>query len=105
MSMLRLARRTQRTDLLRLVASVRAPSDLYYARELPGPEVTIVYTRVAPSGSARPVGRLKPDDLADAFAPAYVCGSPGFAEAATELLIGAGVPAGEIRVELFGPTG
>jgi ferredoxin-NADP reductase len=35
---------------------------------------------------------------------AYVCGSSGFADAATDLLVGAGVPEERIRVERFGPT-
>jgi ferredoxin-NADP reductase len=41
-----------------------------------------------------------PDDVT-----AYVCGSAGFAEAASTVLLDAGVPAGRIRVERFGPTG
>ena len=44
MAMLRLARRTGRSGLLRLVVSARSPADLYYAEELPGPETTIIYT-------------------------------------------------------------
>jgi ferredoxin-NADP reductase len=36
---------------------------------------------------------------------AYVCGSAGFADSATELLTAAGAPPGDIRVERFGPTG
>ena len=56
MAMLRLAARTGRADLVRLVVSVRTPDDLYYADELPGPETTIVYTREAPGPSARPPG-------------------------------------------------
>jgi ferredoxin-NADP reductase len=36
MAMLRLARRTGRADLVRVVVSVRSPDDLYYADELPG---------------------------------------------------------------------
>lgn len=108
MSMLRLARRTQRRDLVRLLVSVRAPADLYYAAELPGPDSTIIYTRLAPSGTPRPSGRLKLDDVTGVFVPgslAYVCGSAGFADSATDLLMAAGVPAGDIRVERFGPTG
>ena len=54
MAMLRLARRTGRADLVRLVVSVRTPDDLYYADEIVGPETTLVYTRVAPPASARP---------------------------------------------------
>jgi ferredoxin-NADP reductase len=33
-----------------------------------------------------------------------VCGTPGFADAATEILMDAGVLANRIRVERFGPT-
>lgn len=112
-SMLRLARRTGQADLVRLVASVRTPADLYYAAELPGPEVTVVYTRAAPPGQARPPGRLAVADLAPALAPgpppadltAYVCGSGGFVEHAGRLLVERGLPVDRIRVERFGPTG
>ncbi len=52
MAMLRLARRDQKSDLVRAIVSVRSHDDLYYADELPGPETTIVYTRVAPAGYA-----------------------------------------------------
>ncbi|MEA2703156.1 MAG: hypothetical protein QOD63_1101, partial [Actinomycetota bacterium] len=58
MAMLRHARNTDRSDLVRLIVSVRSPRDLYYADELPGPESTVVYTRDAPDGWPRPVGRL-----------------------------------------------
>jgi len=109
MSMLRLARRTGRADLVRLVVSVRSPEDLLYAAEVPGPDATVVYTRRAPAGYARPPARLSAADLpawdAAAGAIAYVCGSTGFANAATELLLAAGAPADRIRVERFGPTG
>jgi len=107
MAMLRLSRRAGRPDLLRLVVSARSPADLYYAGELPGPETTIVYTRAAPPSWPRPVGRLNRGDLPASVAPdatVYVCGSPGFADAATELLGDAGIPANRIRVERFGPT-
>jgi ferredoxin-NADP reductase len=108
MSMLRFARRTGRSDLVHLVVSVRSPDDLYYADELPGPEVTIAYTRRAPGGEARAPGRLRVDDLAPVLAPdttAYVCGSARFADAASRLLVEVGVPVERIRVERFGPTG
>ena len=106
MSMLRLAR-IRGGDLVRAVVSVRSPDDLYYADELPGPETTVVYTRRNPPGVARPAGRLRASDLpldAGRSVTAYVCGSTGFANAATDLLIEAGVPATDIRVERFGPT-
>ncbi|MFF4597357.1 FAD-binding oxidoreductase [Amycolatopsis sp. CA-161197] len=108
MSMLRLARSTGRTDLMRLIVSVRSPADLYYADEIRGPETTVVYTRDSPAGSARPAGRLTPDDvrpLVEADREVYVCGSPGFCDGATALLAGAGVDVKRIRVSRFGPTG
>ncbi len=108
MAMLRLARRDGLTDRVRLVESVRTPDDLYYADELPEPEATVVYTRVAPPASSRPPARLTVDDIARAVLPdavAYVCGSSGFADAATELLLDVGVPVERIRVERSGPTG
>jgi ferredoxin-NADP reductase len=108
MAMLRLARRLGRTSLLRLIVSVRSPEDLYYAGELPGPEVTVVYTRQVPPGDERPPGRLQAGDVQPAVRPgtgAFVCGSAGFADAASRLLVGLGIPAETIRVERFGPTG
>jgi ferredoxin-NADP reductase len=107
MSMLRLARAMGRVDHVQLVGSFRRPADLYYADELPRPETTIVYTREAPPGSSRPPGRLAAADLAGLVRPdavAYVCGSSGFADAASSLLTGLGVGVERIRVERFGPT-
>jgi ferredoxin-NADP reductase len=108
MAMLRLARRTGRADLVRMVVSVRSPEDLYYAAELPGPQTTVVYTRVAPPGAPRAPGRLAVADVAALVRggeDAYVCGSAGFAEAATAVLLAAGVPVERIKVERFGPSG
>jgi ferredoxin-NADP reductase len=108
MSMLRLARRLDRSHLLRLVVSVRSPADLYYADEMAGPEVSVVYSREAPPGEARAPGRLTADDLLpppDPGATTYLCGSAGFVEAAGRLLVDVGVPVERIRVERFGPTG
>jgi ferredoxin-NADP reductase len=108
MAMLRHARRLGRQDLARLVVSVRSPDDLLYADEVPGPETSVVYTRVAPAASTRSAGRLTLDDLAAVLLPdctAYVCGSAGFANAASDLLVEVGVPVERIRVERFGPTG
>ncbi len=52
MAMLRHARATGRSGLVRLVVSVRSPDDLYYRDEMTGPEVTVAYTRAAPRGVA-----------------------------------------------------
>jgi ferredoxin-NADP reductase len=108
MAMLRLARRLGRSDLIRLVVSVRAPDDLYYADEIVGPETTLVYTRATPPSFPRPPARLARDDIAQPIAPgttAYVCGSSGFADAASDVLLGVGVRVEQIRVERFGPSG
>jgi ferredoxin-NADP reductase len=108
MSMLRTARQAGRSDLLRVVVSVRRPEDLFYAGELEGPETTVVYTRQDPPGWARPPGRLALDDLrplVDLDQTIYVCGSSGFADAVTDQLAELGQPVGRIRVERFGATG
>jgi ferredoxin-NADP reductase len=119
MAMLRQARRDGNPDLVRMVVSARTPDDLYYAAELPGPQTTIVYTRRAPAGTRRPVGRLTVADIAPLVRggaqtdgdgdgdgeDVFVCGSPAFADAATTLLQEAGVAVGRIRVERFGPSG
>jgi ferredoxin-NADP reductase len=107
-AMLRLARATGRSDLLRLVAAVRTPADLYYASELPGPEVTVAHSRVAPPDATRAPGRLTAEDLAPLLRPddtVYVCGSAGFAGAASQLVADLGHPVTRIRVERFGATG
>jgi ferredoxin-NADP reductase len=91
---------------LRMVLSVRTPDDLWYRDEL-GPETTVVHTRRAPTGSARPPGRLDAATLLPLLIPGatcYVCGSAGFAEHAGQLLVDVGVATGDVRVERFGPS-
>ncbi len=108
MAMLRLARRNGRADLVRLVVSVRTPDDLYYADEIAGPETTLLYTRATPPSFARLPAHLTRDDIVQPVAPdaiAYVCGSSGFADAATDVLLDLGVPPERVRVERFGPSG
>lgn len=108
MSMLRHARAIGRPDLVRLVVSVRGPAQLYYADEITGPETTLVHTRHAPPGDPRAAGRLRAADLDGVGVEGrtvYVCGSPPFCDAATDLLVEVGVPTDLIRVERFGPSG
>jgi ferredoxin-NADP reductase len=108
MAMLRLARLERRTELVRLVVSVRSPADLPFAEEIMGPETTVVYSREAPPTGTRPAGRLQTDDLAHALLPdatTYICGSAGFADAASTLCLDVGIPADRIRIERFGATG
>lgn len=93
---------------LHLVVSARSPEELFSAPELLDDDrVTAVFTRAAPPGWARAPGRLRAEDLAGLVAPgvtAYVCGSTGFARTAEELLLAAGLPPGDLRVERFGPS-
>jgi ferredoxin-NADP reductase len=108
MSMLRLARRTPDQTLAHLIVSVRSPRHLIYASEMTGPDTTVIYSREAQEGSARPAGRLTVEDLAPflrAGATTYICGSTPFAEAAGELVVEAGTDPGSVRLERFGPTG
>jgi ferredoxin-NADP reductase len=108
MAMLRLARARPDQRLAHLVLSVRTPEDLIYAGEIQGPDATVVYTRQTPAGADRAPGRLTADDLLSHVrddSTTYVCGSSGFAEGASELLVGGGVKADAIRIERFGPTG
>jgi ferredoxin-NADP reductase len=91
---------------VRLVESVRGPDELPFRSEY-GDETTIVYTRSAPPGWPRAVGRLDAATLEPLLIPgatAYVCGSAGFAEHASQLLVAVGQPVDAIRVERYGPT-
>jgi len=69
----------------------------------------VLYTRESAPGSQRAPGRLTLDDLTrhghDDDTTVYVCGSAGFAAAATDLVMQAGFDTRQIRVERFGPTG
>jgi ferredoxin-NADP reductase len=107
MAMLRLARRIGISDMVHLLVSVREQESLYYPRELPGPESTVIYTRRAPEGIPRPAGRLTVQDIPDlpGAGTAYVCGSEAFAETATDLLLSKGIPRELLRIEKFGPSG
>ncbi|WP_235857013.1 FAD-binding oxidoreductase [Occultella glacieicola] len=105
----------------RLLYSVRSPSDLFFADELaalatgdpeqPGAlRVDLVYTRRAPDGDPRPVGRITRERLEATVLPAgaaprvFVCGSTGFVEAVASWLLELGHRAQDIRTERFGGT-
>ena len=106
LAMLRHARHLGRSDLLRIAVSSRTLIELPYAMELMDAGALIVLTR-EPYGD-RAAARLMGDELMSLWEPgrtAYVCGSPSFAQAASQLLVEVGIPAAEIRVELFGPSG
>lgn len=94
----------------RLLYSTRTPADVFYADELTGDDVAILYTRKTPIDSRRPPHRLDAADLALGW-PAerrptcYVCGPTPFVETAANLLVRAGHDPDRIRTERFGPTG
>ncbi|GGX58885.1 ferredoxin reductase [Streptomyces fructofermentans] len=106
MSMVRHHRARRLSVPLRLLVSARGPGELIYASEY-GAETTPVFTRTAPEGV--PVGRVSAahvarllSDAPDGGWEAYVCGSNGFAEHASRLLVDAGQPVDRIRIERFG---
>jgi ferredoxin-NADP reductase len=109
MAMLRHRRRALPHVPMRLVYSVREVADVIYADELAAdPDVLLTYTRGAPEGWSGHTGRIDAQLLGGAAAgamTAYVCGSNGFVERATALLLEAGLAAEWIRTERFGPTG
>ena len=106
MCMLRHKRRTMPELDLRLVYSVRYPDDLIYADEV-GDDAVLTYTREAPEGWSRHTGHIDAELLrgpADGARLAFVCGSNGFVETASQLLLELGMEARAIRTERFGPT-
>lgn len=115
MAMFRAGTQLGAASSFRLLYSVRTPHDVYFADELlvaTDPAATrVLYTRAAPSMSARPAGRITAADLRDHGWPAqarptcYVCGPTPFVEAVTTLLVSAGHSSDLIRAERFGPTG
>jgi ferredoxin-NADP reductase len=107
MAMLRHRRRVDPDTPMRLLYSVRTADDVIYADEL-GDETTLTFTRQPPAGWSGHTGRLDTAlvrEAAQGAMTAYVCGSHGFVETASELLVGAGLRPEWIRTERFGPTG
>jgi ferredoxin-NADP reductase len=107
MAMLRHRRRTMPELPMGLVYSVRTGEDVIYADEL-GDDAALTFTREPPDGWTGHAGRID-EALIDAalmpMATAFVCGSNGFVEAASRLLLDAGTDPQRIRTERFGPTG
>jgi len=107
MAMLRHRRRSMPETDMRLVYSVRTAADVIYAAELDD-DTVLTFTREPPAGWSGHTGRLDAGLIgaaaADAMA-AYVCGSNGFVETASMLLLEAGLKPEWIRTERFGPTG
>jgi ferredoxin-NADP reductase len=107
MAMLRHRRRTMPELPMRLVYSVRRADDVFYPDEL-GEETLLTFTREAPEGWSGHRGRIDAESIAEAGIEgglAFICGSNGFVETASQLLLAAGHAPNRIRTERFGPTG
>lgn len=107
MAILRHRRRTMPDMPMRLVYSVRNADDVIYSDEL-GEETLLTFTREPPDGWSGHRGRIDPELIAEAgidAGTAFVCGSNGFVEAASQLLLSAGYEPHQVRTERFGPTG
>ncbi len=90
---------------MRLVYSVRTAEDVIYAGEL-GDDAVLTYTREPPAGWTGHTGRIDAAMIAEgAPGTAFVCGSNGFVEAASGLLLESGFEPERVRTERFGPTG
>jgi ferredoxin-NADP reductase len=105
-AMLRHAIDLGRPERLRLVLSARTRSEVPYHDEFVAAGALIVLTRQ--DRAMGPAARVTAGEIARAVwpdGPCLVCGSSGFADAATDLLLASGVAATRIRVERFGPSG
>jgi ferredoxin-NADP reductase len=107
MAMLRPRRRTMPELPMRLVYSARSAEDVIYANEL-GDETLLTFSRKPPEGWLGHTGRIDASLLGEAGVDpgtAFVCGSDGFVEAATGLLLELGFEPRGIKTERFGSTG
>jgi ferredoxin-NADP reductase len=114
MAMVRERSRIGATAPMRLVYSVRDPEQVIFADELAkraeggGLDLVTVYTRHAPEGWTRPIGRLDATTIGEATRPpsdapaCYVCGPTAFVEAVAATLVDLGHPARSIWTERFG---
>ena len=103
------------TAKFRLIYSVRAPGDIFFADELmalaessQNLEITWVYTREVPDGWPTPAGRVNRATLVQSTLPAsegptiFVCGPTGFVESVADLLVELGHPPARVKTERFG---
>jgi ferredoxin-NADP reductase len=107
MCMLRHKRRTMPELDMRLVYSVRHADDVIYADEI-GDDAALTYTREPPDGWTGHTGHIDADMVrapADGSRLAFVCGSNGFVETASQLLLDVGMAPRVIRTERYGDAG
>ena len=114
-AMIRAHEAVRSTARFRLLYSVRAPDDIFFADELMALatstgslEITRVYTRQTPSGWPTPAGRVSREILAESTIAAtdeptvFVCGPTGFVETVADILVELGHPSARVRTERFG---
>ncbi|MBA3262388.1 MAG: molybdopterin-dependent oxidoreductase [Thermoleophilaceae bacterium] len=107
MAIMRHRRRTMPDRPMRLVYSVRTAADVIYEGEL-GDDARVTFTREPPAGWSGHTGRIDASLVAEpdfAAGTAFVCGSNGFVESASRLLLENGFQPERVRTERFGPTG
>ena len=107
-SMLRHAVHLGTRPLLQMAVSARTYPELPYGAELLAGGAIVALTRGTDPVVGRSAGRLTAADVLPLITPdqtGFVCGSAGFAEAASSLLVAAGMSPQAIRVERFGATG
>jgi ferredoxin-NADP reductase len=107
MCMLRHKRRFMPELSMKLVYSVRNAFDVIYRDELDS-DAVLTFTKVPPPGWDGHTGRIDAALIEAALEPmatVFICGTNGFAEAASQLALAAGVEPERILTERFGPTG
>jgi ferredoxin-NADP reductase len=109
MAMLRARASSDATPPIRLLYSVRTPTDVYFADELlNNPDTVLLYTRQGPDDVERTPHRFDQADLKahglppDQQPTCYVCGPTPFVETVTALLTEAGHDPTRVRAERFG---
>jgi ferredoxin-NADP reductase len=112
MSMLRHRRRTAPEAPMRLLYSARTRPEVIYADEF-GDDVIVALTREPEGAPIEGLERVQRGRIftglvaAEAFDSglAFVCGSNGFVESISQMLLATGYAPERIRTERFGPTG
>lgn len=102
---------------IKLLYSVKNYYDMAYKTELfpmhglPPHDVTLTFTEQAPAGWGGYTRRIDAPMVKEVLAgyeqtpKTYVCGPTPFVEAASNLLVAAGIDPATIKTERFGPTG
>jgi ferredoxin-NADP reductase len=107
MCMLRYKRLVAPDASMKLVYSVRNAFDVIYRDEV-GDDALLTFTRVPPPGWEGHTGRIDAalvDPALEPMATVFICGTNGFTESASQLVLAAGVAPERILTERFGPTG